>query len=162
MPAWTLIQAHHAMARAFASTLRTVGLSPTEFGMLAQLDANPRLSHAELARRILLTPQSLGEQVRSLVERGLIRRQGGVPRGRRIDLSLTQDGRALLRRATPLVRSLNQPSTLGLTSQEAAALNTLLHKVRHTVGQAVGQAATPAPDRGAPPTPSPSKDGRHP
>jgi DNA-binding MarR family transcriptional regulator len=74
---------------------------------------NPRLSHAELARRVLLIPQWLDEPVRSLVERGFARRQADVPRDRRIDLYLTEDGRALPRRAAPLIRALNQPTSSG-------------------------------------------------
>lgn len=135
MPAWSLIQASHAMARSFHSTLRAVGLSPSEFGVLAQLDANPQLSHAELARRVLMTPQSMGELIRSLVTRGLVRRQSGVTRGRRIDIYLTEDGRDLLRQATPLVRQLNEPASLGLTADEATALNALLLRIQRTLGQ---------------------------
>ncbi|WP_410813843.1 MarR family winged helix-turn-helix transcriptional regulator [Micromonospora sp. 067-2] len=125
---WTLVRAHHQVARLFTETLAAAGLTPAQFGVLVQLASEPALSQAEIARRVLVTPQSIGELLTSVQRLGLVDRTPARP-GRATTVTLTVAGRAALDRATPLVRDLNTPQALGLTPQEGATLNTLLHKV---------------------------------
>ncbi|MBP2371959.1 DNA-binding MarR family transcriptional regulator [Pseudonocardia parietis] len=115
-----------------------VGLTPTQFGVLAQLEDHEPRTQADLARGVLLRPQSMGELVESLLARGLIARDGPGGRGRRVGIRLTDAGRALLAAAWPQVRKFNAPATLGLSQPQADTLDDLLHRVRDTVG---------APDR---------------
>ena len=79
---------------------------------------------------MLVTPQSIGELVGSLEERGLVERPPRPGRGRRRTVELTAAGRAALERATPVVLAINAPEALELTAAEAAELNRLLHIVR--------------------------------
>jgi len=44
-------------------------LTPTQFGVLAQLSIHPGLIQSELARRNLVRPQSVDELIRSLIDR---------------------------------------------------------------------------------------------
>ena len=125
---WTLVRAHHQMARLFTETLAEVGLTPTQFGAMAHLATEPGLSQAEIARRVLITPQSIGELLASLERLGAVTRTPGRP-GRAKTVTLTATGRAALDRATVLVRELNAPESLGLTAEENTTLNALLHKV---------------------------------
>ncbi|MGX6606460.1 MarR family winged helix-turn-helix transcriptional regulator [Micromonosporaceae bacterium Da 78-11] len=125
---WTLVRTHHAVARRFIETLARVGLTPTQFGVLVQVMSDMGLSQAELARRVLVTPQSVGELLTSLERLGHITRRRG-PRGRASAVQVTDSGRAALDRATPLIQAMNSPQALGLTPQEDATLNALLHKV---------------------------------
>ncbi len=55
---WTLVRAHHAVARRFHEALAAVGLTPTQFGVLVQLVDQPGVSQAELARRVLVAPRA--------------------------------------------------------------------------------------------------------
>jgi DNA-binding MarR family transcriptional regulator len=130
---WTLIQASHALSRHVEALLATVGLTPMQFGVLVQLSLQPNLGSGQLARLVLVTPQSMGELIQSLERAGWVERDQGVGPGRRIGVRITAAGRAVLRRATPIVQALDVPETLGLTAQEATTLNELLHKVRGTV-----------------------------
>src|SRR4051794_17471278 len=57
---WTLIQASHALGRHFEAALTSLGLTPMQFGVLVQLSLRPNLGSAELARLVLVTPQSMG------------------------------------------------------------------------------------------------------
>ena len=41
LPAWTLVQAYHVVARRFWAAFIEVGLGPTQFGVLATLAADP-------------------------------------------------------------------------------------------------------------------------
>jgi DNA-binding MarR family transcriptional regulator len=133
LPAWTLVQAHHGVARRFRAAFGEVGLGPTQFGVLASLAADPDLSQGELARRNLVSPQNIGALIEGLAERDLVERAEAPGRGRRRPLRLTDAGRDVLRRVGPAVHAINAPDSLGLTGAEAAELNRLLHKVRRAV-----------------------------
>jgi len=126
----------------------SVGLTPTQFGVLVQLEDREPRTHADLARGVLLRPQSMGELVESLLARGLVGRDGPGGRGRRVGIRLTEGGRALLAAAWPRVRTFNAPATLGLTDPQADTLDELLHRVRHALGGPAGAEGEPARDDG--------------
>ena len=134
---WTLVRAHLLRISLFFQTLEPLGLTPTHFGVLVQLDNSPGVSQGQLARRTLMTPQSMGEALVSLQAAGLVVRGEQPGRGHPIPVSLTEEGRQLLVRATRLVEVMDTPTSWGLTPAEKAEMNTLLHKVvQHaTAGQ---------------------------
>ena len=127
---WTLIQTGHALNRQFEALLGDLGLTPMQFGALVQLSLRPDLGSGQLARLVLVTPQSMGELIHSLERAGWVRREQGVGRGRRVRIRVTAAGHDLLRRATPVADALNVAEVLGLTVAERGLLNSLLHKVR--------------------------------
>ncbi|ALG09575.1 MarR family winged helix-turn-helix transcriptional regulator [Kibdelosporangium phytohabitans] len=127
--AWTLVRAYHAVAHEFTKLFDEHGLTPVQFGVLAQLAATPELLQAELARSVLIRPQSMAAVITQLVDRGLLERRGTGGRGRPVPIRLTDEGRQLLGQASAAVRRYNEPATLGLESYEAGMLNALLHKV---------------------------------
>lgn len=92
------------------------------------------MSQAQIARQVLVTPQSLGEMLRGLEDRGLVRRADPLSRGRPARVALTDDGAALLETAAPLVAALNEPAALGLTEAEHHRLDALLKKVLAQLG----------------------------
>jgi DNA-binding MarR family transcriptional regulator len=133
---WTLVRAFLVRAPRFHQALQDVGLSPTQFGVLVQLDNSPGLAQAELARRALMTPQSMGEVLVSLERLGHVVRGVRAGRGHPIPVSLTEQGRAALAAATPLVEAVHTPEALGLTPEEDQIVNVLLHKIiRHDAGR---------------------------
>lgn len=132
-PAWTLVQAAHVVARGFTAVFGEVGLTPTQFGVLAYLADDDALTQAELARHVLVRPQSMGELLGPLLDRGLIRREGPGGRGRRSVIAITDAGRDVLSVALPRAREFNTAKALGLTSAQRATLDELLHVVLHTV-----------------------------
>lgn len=132
MPAWTLVQASHVVTRGFTAVFAQVGLTPTQFGVLAYLADEPALTQAELARRVLVRPQSLGELLVPLLARGLVTRDGPGGRGRRSGIALTDAGRAAMAAALPGVREFN--ASLGLDGDQLAVLDDLLHTVLRTLG----------------------------
>lgn len=125
---WTLVRTGHAIGRVFTTELAALGLKPHIFGILAQVRRVPGLSSAELARHVLVTPQSMGELLRRMAGDGLIE-YTPPRRGQRLSVHLTDKGGDLLDRAFAVVSSMNRPDRLGLSADEAARLNTLLHKI---------------------------------
>lgn len=134
---WELVQTYHPVARGFGEVFAAAGLTATQFGVLvalAQADPQgPGPSQAELARQVLVRPQSMGELLGSLLERGLIIQDGPGGRGRRGRLRISEHGHRALERSVPAVNDYNAPATLGLTPDEAATLAHLLRTVRLTL-----------------------------
>ncbi|MFE9581528.1 MarR family winged helix-turn-helix transcriptional regulator [Nocardia sp. NPDC006044] len=129
LPAWTLVRAYHAVAHGFTELFEQHGLTPVQFGVLAQLAAGPDLLQSELARRVLVRPQSMAAVITQLVQRGLLERRGEGGRGRPVPIRLTAAGRRTLELAGSSVLEFNDPARLGLEPYEAGMLNALLHKL---------------------------------
>lgn len=130
---WTIGRAGNAIGKVFWQRLGEVGLKPHLYGILLHLSREPGLSSAELARRVLVTPQSMGELLRGLADDGLIRRPAETQRGRPLNIQLTAAGHAALAQATPVITAMNDPAYLGLTAAESRQLNELLHRVLVTI-----------------------------
>lgn len=131
---WTLVQTYHRVAGRFREVLGDAGLTPHQFGVLVQLSVEPTISQAALARKILITPQSMGAVLRGLDERGLVRLSASPGRGVPRPAVLTPLGRTTLAATYPMVGAMNAPDQLGLTPEEARTLNSLLHRVHQHLG----------------------------
>ena len=130
LPVWNLVRTAHVVGLRFGELFAAADLTPTQFAVLVQLEDDDGLTQAELARRVLVRPQSLGVLAESLIGQGLVAREGPGGRGRRVRLALTDAGREHLARTWPAVRAFNAPSSLGLTPAQTAMLEELLDHVR--------------------------------
>ncbi|MBO2453093.1 winged helix-turn-helix transcriptional regulator [Actinomadura barringtoniae] len=128
--AWTIVQAGHVVGRRFWSMLGTVGLTPVQFGVLLHLDLKPGLGNAELARIVMITPQSMSELMVSLEELGLVERDPSLGRGRRVAARLTEAGRRRLAQCAELVDDVE--ASLDLPRDQATALNAGLRHILTT------------------------------
>ena len=72
------------------------GLSVNQYTTLSVLDRRSGLSNAQLARRALVSPQSMNEVLVILEQRGLVRRRAHPEHGRILQARLTAKGRRLL------------------------------------------------------------------
>ncbi|WP_369053422.1 MarR family winged helix-turn-helix transcriptional regulator [Kineococcus terrestris] len=127
--AWSLIRAAHRVERELTAVFAEHGLSPVQFGVLCHLAAGAEPTQAELARRVLVRPQSITGVLDGMVERGLVARGAERSKGRRNPLALTAAGHALLAEVWPVVREVDHPGRLGVSAAEAAALNRVLLRV---------------------------------
>jgi DNA-binding MarR family transcriptional regulator len=125
---WTVVRLAHVLARRFEAAMRPLGLTATQFGILATIAAEPGIGSGQLARRVLVTPQSVGELVTTLEAAGLVKRDRSGGRGRRAGIDLTPHGRAVLNTASHTAATLDNPAVFDLSPQEAATLNALLHR----------------------------------
>lgn len=136
---WTLIRAAHAAERRLTTLFADHDLAPAQFGLLAHLATGRGFTSAELARAVLIRPQSIAAMVDGLAARGLVSRTGGRAKGHRNPIELSSAGHSLLARVWPEVLAANRPEALGLDEQTAAELNRSLHTM---LSQAVGKANT--------------------
>ena len=132
LPSWSVIRTNLLLAPRLFRTLAPVGLSPTQFGVLVQLDNTPGATSSELARRCLMTPQSMSELLPGLETAGYVTRTP-AGRGRPAPVHLTDAGREVLARATPLVEQADRAENLGLEPDELATLTALLGRVAAAV-----------------------------
>jgi DNA-binding MarR family transcriptional regulator len=131
--AWTLVQASHVVARRFRAAFGRVGLSPTQFGVLLELDLHPGSSNGEVARAILVTPQSMSDLLASLERLGYVRRDDSAGQGRRVPARLTAAGREVLRECAAALGDVEE--SLGLTTDQARRLNAALHVIVNSPDQ---------------------------
>jgi DNA-binding MarR family transcriptional regulator len=125
---YLLAYAHTLAARPVDRTLRPYGLTVRQFGLLTQLDLEPELTMAELARQLGVTRQSLHEMAGVLEAAGYVRREPGAT-GRTRRLALTPRATRLLTRVRePLLRA-EAEFLRGMDPAEVRALRRLLQKL---------------------------------
>jgi DNA-binding MarR family transcriptional regulator len=84
---------------------RGVGISGAQLFVLRELVRQPGRSMHELMAATLTTQSTVSEVVARLIERGLVSRETAVADRRRAILTPTAAGRALVRRAPPVIQA---------------------------------------------------------
>jgi len=121
--------------RAMGTVLEVQGLSVNQYATLSVLDRRSGLSNAQLARRALVSPQSMNEVLLALEQRGLVRRRAHPDHGRILQARLTAKGRALLARCDAEVHQVEARMVSCLSEDEQAALRgALLSSIRTLQG----------------------------
>ncbi len=112
-------------------------LTLSESAALARLDRGGPATSAELARAEQISPQSMGATLGALQERGLIDRAPDPEDGRRMILSVTAPGVALLRdRRNRRTEELERALRAGFTATELeqlAAAAPLLERLANSI-----------------------------
>lgn len=126
---YLLVRIGQALSQRWTRDLAPHGLSARQHGVLGVLAAHPGISAGALARAAMITPQSMGELLTGLEERGLVLRHPPAGRGHPARLELTDAARVLLADVRPVVEAGNSPAALGLTAGEIGRLRELLVKV---------------------------------
>lgn len=130
---WDLVRTARLAERHFHEVFAGFGLTPAQYGVLASLADDDGLTTAELARLVMVRPQSLPSVLDRLVERGLVAREGRPGRGRRRPLAVTPAGRRLLEQARPAAYGLLAPEVVGLGADDVRRLSRLMARVRETL-----------------------------
>lgn len=127
--ALTVVRTAQVLARVFTATLAPFGLPPHQFSVLLHLVERPGISQADLARVVLATPQSVGELVRTMEDKGLVERTAPAGRGLPSAVYASPRGRALLDEVTPAVLAALAPESVGMDRPTYRRLNDDLHSV---------------------------------
>jgi DNA-binding MarR family transcriptional regulator len=102
--------------------VRAHGLSVNQFTTLSVLYSRSGLSNAQLARRALVSPQSMNEVLLPLERRGLVRRRAHPDHGRILQARLTAKGRRLLAACNAGVHEVEARMVGNLGARDQAAL----------------------------------------
>lgn len=92
---WLLKQAFYFSLTAVNDAVKPHGVSTAQIGVMRQLADQPGLSGAELARRLLISPQGVQAALTSLEQRALVERRPDPHHGRIRQAFLTDEGHAL-------------------------------------------------------------------
>jgi DNA-binding MarR family transcriptional regulator len=127
---WELVQTAHLATLAFRDVFADFGLTPTQFGVLYQLAGGASLTKAQLARAVLVSPQSMDPLIESLLAAGYVNRDGPARRGKAAVIRITQAGLKHLAVVRPAVDDLNSPDHFDLAPADVALLVQQLRVIR--------------------------------
>lgn len=136
---WNLVRAARLAARRLDERLAEHDLNPVTFGVLAHLAITSPMTQADLARAVLIRPQSIATVLDGLEDRGLTSRADRRARGRRNPVLLTETGRTTLDKVWDTVIATNDLSDDGFGPNQAMELNRLLLQLVHTPDRGQGR-----------------------
>jgi DNA-binding MarR family transcriptional regulator len=114
-------RAEQAMIRAKSAALKLVGLTPAQYVALVELDQQPRITAATLARSCLVTPQAMMILLKSMEQQGLISRSPHPRHPDGLELHLTDVGGEALQAAHERVDPMEQ-GVFGVFSERDLAV----------------------------------------
>jgi DNA-binding MarR family transcriptional regulator len=127
-----LIAAKHAALQPF-------GLTVPQYTVLLVLSNESGLSGAALARRCLVTPQTMSTVLTTLETKELISRQNHPIHTHIHEIELTRKGRALLKRADTVAVDVEQRLHDEFTPEERSALIDSLARCGKVLGEALAE-----------------------
>jgi DNA-binding MarR family transcriptional regulator len=131
------------LRRRLTAAIAPTGLTLPAYTTLTVLRAQDGLSNAQLARRSLVTPQSMSEVLMLLVDLGYVRRRAEARNGRVIRTELTASGRRALERCDRAADAVEHDLLRDLESDETATLHEALVRCSRSVERDVaGHAVT--------------------
>ena len=131
---YTIVRLAHAVERRIELALVGEGLTVRQFGALVHLARDPGIGSGQLARLVLVTPQSMGALVQSLERAGFVTRAGAVKAGTRIAIRLTRKGTGVMRRAMAVAERVDAETAADLSTEERRSLNDMLHRMLKRAG----------------------------
>jgi DNA-binding MarR family transcriptional regulator len=108
---------------------REVDLTLRELRVLRTVGSFPGIAHTEMVERVLLEKSLVSRLVSGLVKKGYLQRAIDPADARRLALTLTRKGSAILQKADKLGLAMNQAWLSALTPAEQKALNVHLEKL---------------------------------
>ena len=126
---WLLKQAFHFSLTTVNEAISGHGVTTAQIGLMRQLANEPGLSGAELARRLLVSPQGAQLALAALERRGLVERKQDPEHGRILQAYLTDDGRAVTSEVLADALAAHERVFGVLTSDEQQLLHDLLARV---------------------------------
>jgi DNA-binding MarR family transcriptional regulator len=124
-----LKRTEQAVLRAKSAAVKAAGITLAQYVALAELDARPGITSAELARACLVSPQAMMVLLKGMEEQGLAERRRHPRHQTVLEVYLTDVGRECLvearRHAAPVERRLDE----ALSVEESATLRSLLERL---------------------------------
>jgi DNA-binding MarR family transcriptional regulator len=141
----SLATAYQAFEAYGAAHVRSLGLTPPQFDVVATLGNTPGMGCRELGERTLITKGTLTGVLDRLEARGLITRTPGSEDRRSVFVGLTAEGDALFRRVFPEHVSYLQEAFKGFDQGDLDELEALLNRLATSFAAAHGEARPATP-----------------
>lgn len=126
---WLLKQAFYFSLTTVNDAVSGHGVSTAQIGVLRQLSNEPGLSGADLARRLLITPQGVQLALTALERRGLVERKPDPQHKRILQAYLTDQGRDVAAKVVSDAVAAHDKVFGVLTPEEQETLRDLLGRV---------------------------------
>jgi DNA-binding MarR family transcriptional regulator len=124
----------HTVTRRLSAHLERYDLTLAQFGVLAQLQAQPDLSQQALADWLFVTKGNMVGLLNRLEDRGFVERRPDPQDGRTHVVCLTEQGTALAARVVPGHEELVAECMGVIAPEEQRALHQLLHTLDRALG----------------------------
>ena len=125
-----LARAYQAFEAYSAVHVRTLGLTPSQFDIIATLGNTEGMSFKELGQKTLITKGTLTGVVDRLEARNLVRRIASPSDGRSLTVQLTRKGETLFGRVFPAHLSHVDQAFTALTQPELDEMESALRRLR--------------------------------
>ncbi len=102
--------------------LKSLGLTTPQYAVLAQLEIQPGISSAALARAVFITPQSMHAIVLNLDKQKLVQRQADLKHGRILRTELRIKGQGLVKKAHACILAVEEKMLAALSPKNKAKL----------------------------------------
>ena len=121
-------RAEQAMIRTKSVALKSVGLTPAQYVALVELERQPGITAASLARACLVTPQAMMILLKTMDQQGLITRSAHPRHPNVLELHMTDVGREALREAHERVDPIEERVFAAFSAKETAAFREFLSR----------------------------------
>lgn len=118
-----------AVFKDFSESVGDSKITPSLFGVMSVIEANPGLKQAELAKAVRLDRSTVVSTIDTLERRGLVQRRRVEGDRRTNALVLTDAGRGLLEQLEPQIAAHEQRLSAQLTQEQRHTLIELLTKI---------------------------------
>jgi len=122
-------QVHHPLRNFSDALLKPYGVTGIQFTVLSVVAHREKLSSADLSRRFYVTPQSMGQLLSTLEERGLLERKEDANNRRILRITLTPAGREVVEAGTRELNRFEQEAFSSLSPKELKTFRGLLRTV---------------------------------
>lgn len=122
-------QAHMPLRNLSDAVLKPLSVTGLQFTILSVVASREGLSSAELSRRFYVSPQSMGQLLTLLEERGLLARKEDANNRRILRIHPTAAGRKIVETGTREVARLEAAAFASLSPKQLQTLRTLLRAV---------------------------------
>ncbi|MFJ4219350.1 MarR family winged helix-turn-helix transcriptional regulator [Curtobacterium luteum] len=126
---YLLKEASSALRGAMEDVLRPLGMNITHYSCLELLAQRPGLSSSDLARGAFVTRQTMNVLLQALEREGVVVRSPEDGAGKVVPVTLTDQGREDLARATAAVRGVEDRMLAGMTAEEQSAARRALRSM---------------------------------
>jgi DNA-binding MarR family transcriptional regulator len=121
-------RAEQAMLRTKSVALKLVGLTPAQYVALVELEQQPGITAASLARACLVTPQAMMILLKTMDQQGLITRSVHPRHPNVLELHMTDVGREALREARERVDPIEERVFGSFSAKELTAFREFLSR----------------------------------
>lgn len=135
-PGFLFRRAHQIADGIFIDECSELGLTPPQHSVLIAVAHHPGINQAEVARLLGFDRATVGQVVRRLATRHLLRRPGSPKDKRNKAIELTEQGERLLRRASAAMARISRRLMAPLRPQERTVLLELLESLINDLNSA--------------------------